>query len=145
MRELGLPEAVAEDVYQSVLTTLSRFSKERLQQIDDIKGYTYKMLRHEALKTCRKNNRLQVSIDETPASYSDGSASAEGIESRILLKDIWLRLNIEERELLRLLIFGYEAKWIATRLEISHDSARKKISRLRKKLRDLLFERPNAE
>lgn len=140
VRELGLPEATGEDVHQSVLTTLSNFSKERLQKIDDLKAYAYKMLRHEALKTCRQANRLQVSIDEAPDTYSDGLAGAEGIQSRILLKNIWVRLNDEERELLRLLIFGYEARQIATRLEISHDAARQKTFRLRKKLRQLIFE-----
>jgi RNA polymerase sigma factor (sigma-70 family) len=118
---------------------LSDFSEERLQQIDDLKAYAYQMLRHEAIKTCRKISRLQFSIDDAPDSYSDGSESAEGIHSRILLKDIWMRLNDEERELLRLLIFGYEAKQIASRLGVSHDAARQRTFRVRKKLRDLIF------
>lgn len=145
MRELGLPEASAEDVYQSVITTLSEFAEERLQQINDLKAYAYRMLQREALRTCRKNSRIQVSIDEAPDRYSDGSASAERIQSGILLKDIWTLLNNEDRELLRLLIFGYEAKQIAGRLKISYDSARQKKSRLQKKLRELIFEVPNAE
>jgi RNA polymerase sigma factor (sigma-70 family) len=144
VRELGLPQAVAEDVYQSVLTTLAAFSEEKLQRIDDLKAYAYKMLRHEAIRTLRKNNRRQIALDETPVIYSDGSANAEGIQSRILLKDIWMRLNDEERELLRMLIFGYEARVIASRLEINHAAARQKTSRLRKKLRELVFEVPKT-
>lgn len=144
VRELGLPDVASEDVQQTVLATLSNFSKERLEKIGDLTAYAYKMLRHEALKACRETSRLRVSIDEAPETYSDGLAGAEGIQSRILLKNIWMRLDDEERELLRLLIFGYEGRQIASRLGVSHDAARQKTSRLRKKLRYLIFEAPNT-
>ena len=138
--EMGLQKSAVEDIYQSVLANLSRLSTERMKQIDNLQAYASKMARNEAIKFHLKNRHLQVQIDSTSHSFSDQAQSAKRVEDRVLLKEIWKHLDPQERQILQLIIFGYGAKEIANRLEITHDSARQKIFRLRKSLREFVFE-----
>jgi RNA polymerase sigma factor (sigma-70 family) len=140
--ELGLPAAAAEDIYQSVLLTLSQFSSEKIQNIANLKAYAFKMARNEAIHLYVKNKNLRDPIQANPNLYSDGAEAAKRIEYRILLRDLWEHLDVEDRGIFQLIIFGYGAKEIANRLGISHDSARQKIVRFRKQLRKLIFDGP---
>jgi len=140
VRDMRLPESAAEDIYQSTLTILSGLSKERIEQIGNLAAYASKMARNVAIEFQQKTKHREFQSNEDLEGYSDQFEDARRIEFRILLRDIWAQLDTEERELLRLIIFGYKPKQISRRFEISHDSARQKISRLRKKLRELIFE-----
>jgi RNA polymerase sigma factor (sigma-70 family) len=139
-RELSLPEATAEDIYQSVLLALSDFSSDRIQRIANLKAYAFKMARNEAIRVYVKNKNLRDPIESNPNLYSDRAEAAKRIEYRILLRDIWEHLDDEDRGILQLIIFGYGAGEIASRLGIRHDSARQKIVRFRKQLRKLVFD-----
>lgn len=140
VHDMGLPESVAEDIYQAVLTTLSDFSQERMDEIENFNAYVSTMARNEAIRFRLKNKHLQVQVDADQADdYSDQFEGAKRVESNILLREIWMHLNSEERDLLQLMIFGYTANEMANRLGITHVSARQRISRLRLKLRELIF------
>jgi RNA polymerase sigma factor (sigma-70 family) len=122
------------------MLNLSRIPKERLEEIDNLDAYIYKMAQNEALRFRSKSKHLQDKIDDSPSVYSDRFQGARQVENRALLNDIWTHLNADERNVLQLIIFGCGAKEIAARMGITYDAARQRISRLRKSLRNLVFD-----
>jgi len=137
--DLGLSHSAAEDVSQTVMLTLSKMPKEKLAQIDNLEAYVYKMARNEAIRFDTKTEHYEEELDSSSAAFSDGSTGAEHVERRVLLNEIWAHLNAEEREILQLKIFGCGAQEIGERLGITHVAARQRISRLRGRLRQLVF------
>lgn len=137
--DLGLSQSATEDVSQTVMLTLSKIPKEKLVQIENLEAYVYRMAQNEAIRFSAKAKHYEGELDSNSAAFSDGSTGASYVEHRVLLKEIWTHLNAEEREILQLTIFGCGAKEIADRLGTTHDAARQRIFRLRKRLRQLVF------
>lgn len=121
------------------MLTLSKMPEERLKEINDPEAYVYKMAQHEAIRFGRKAKHNEGQQDPESAAYSDGFTGAGQIQQRVLLKEIWRQLNADDREILQLMIFGCGAKEIGERLGTTNDTARQRISRLRKRLRQLVF------
>lgn len=138
--DLGLSRSAAEDVSQAVMLTLSKLSPAKRAEIENLEAYVYKMARNEAIRLATKAEHREEKLDANSAVYSDGFTGAEHVEQRVLLKEIWTHLNAEDREILQLMIFGCGAKEIAERVGTTHDNARQRISRLRKRLRQLVFD-----
>jgi len=139
--DLGLSQSAAEDVSQTVMLTLSKLPKEKMAEILNLEAYVYKMARNEAISFLQtKAEHIEEQLDAGSLRDSDSFRDADRVEQRVLLKEIWTHLNADDREILQLMIFGCGAKEIAERLGTSHDTARQRISRLRKRLRQLVFD-----
>lgn len=136
---MGLSQSAAEDVSQTVMLILSKMPKEKLVQIDNLEAYVYTMARNEAIRFGSKPQHYQENLDSHSTAYSDGSTGAEHVEQTVLLNEIWAQLNPEDREILQLTIFGCGAKEIGERLGITPVAARQRLSRLRGRLRQLVF------
>lgn len=138
-RDLVLPDSATDDVAQIVIMKLLTHDREKLRSVRDFDSYLFRIARNEALRFQQRSKTKQlVQADDDSEPISDRSAFSQQVDSYILLKEIWGTLQNEERELFRLMLIGYKAKDIALRLGLSHDVVRKRVSRLREKLRQLI-------
>jgi RNA polymerase sigma factor (sigma-70 family) len=133
-----LPESVIPDLEQVVLVRILRLGVDQLEPIANWNAYLYRVATNEANRLISKGQTEEVQINEDPGGYSDNSDARSRMESAILLREIWERLNLEEQNILKLMITGYTEKEMAVRLEIKYDAARKRVSRLREKLQEFL-------
>lgn len=143
IRDLRLPDAAREDVTQTVLMKLFTLNNDALRAIDNVNAYLYKAARNEALRLQQKSKSgardVQIEYDDGELFLSDKSDGAKRIESEVLLREIWQSLKDDERDLFRLMLIGYREKDMAVRLNVSYDAVRKRVSRLRNKLLELLL------
>lgn len=121
---------------------LMPLSADRWNEIENIDAYLYTVVRNEARRFWQNTQQeLEISVetDEGQIQLSDYASDARRIESGILLRDIWKKLTSEERQIFQLLIVGYNDKEMAFRLGISHATSRKRVSRLRAKVRQMIL------
>ena len=144
VRKLNLPEAAVDDIRQQVLDKLWPLSDERLNAIDDFDAYLFTAVRNEAYRFWQNTEEERhLSLDDEGVDLpASPSSIQESLESAQLLQGIWNTLKPEEREVFQSLIIGYNEKEIAFRLNITHDAARKRVARLRKKLLDRFQKNP---
>lgn len=135
-RERGLPDEAVDDLQQAVSMKLLALTEERLQGIENLKAYLATVVHNEANRLASRNARSEVPLDDID--HSDDFEYQRRIEAWIILREIWQKLDSEERELFRLMLFDYDEKEMAVRLKINHDAARKRVWRFRKKLEELL-------
>jgi RNA polymerase sigma factor (sigma-70 family) len=142
IRDLRLPDSVRDDVTQIVLMKLFALNKDSLRAIENFKAYLHKAARNEALRLQQRSKSsapdLQIESDDEYLVLSDKSEDAKRIESEVLLREVWESLNDDERDLFRLMLIGYREKDMAVRLGITYNAVRKRVTRLRKKLIELL-------
>ena len=141
VRDLTLPDSASEDLSQIVFIKLLTLNTQKLRAIENFNSYLFKMARNEALRFQQKSKPTQhVQFDdEVESLQSDRFEYAHQVESDILLREVWQTLRDDERELLQLIIIGYKESDMASRLGLSYDVVRKRVSRLRAKLRDLIL------
>lgn len=139
---LRMPDSAVDDVCQAVLIRLLALKDDPALEIRNLDAFLFTIARNEALRFREKaGDKLHVPFEEdqiTPG-LSDNLSELRRIESGVLLRNIWKRLSDEERDIFQLLIIGYDGKEMALRLGVKHDVARKRVSRLREKLRELLL------
>lgn len=143
LRDLNLPHTAFDDIRQEVLLKLMPLSDERWEEIENVDGYLFTVVRNEARRFReRTTHSSEISVDqeESRIQLSDYASDARRIESGILLRDVWKKLSAEERQIFQLMIIGYNDKEMALRLGISHTNARKRVSRLRARIRGLMLE-----
>jgi len=142
IRDLRLPDSARDDVTQIVLMKLFTLDKDALQAIENFNAYLHKAARNEALRFQQRSKSsisdLQIESDDEYLILSDKSEDAKRIESEVLLREAWASLKDDERDLFRLMLIGYREKDMAVRLGVSYDAVRKRVSRLREKLIELL-------
>jgi RNA polymerase sigma factor (sigma-70 family) len=135
----NLPDAAADDLRQQVVLKLISLPPERLNEITNLEAYVYTVALNEARRLReRSESHVQADLDEAGNTFSDHSVNAQRLESGILLRELWNALDEVDRRVLEFLILGYNDKELALRMGISHDSARKRVSRLRTKLKSLM-------
>lgn len=141
VRDLNLPEMEVEDIRQEVLIKLLAISNDRWNEIENVDGYLFKVARSQVLDHTRmlKRKLYEISLDEELEERiptADYTSQARKTESGILLRHLSNSLKTpEERELLGLMIIGYNEKEIALRLGMTHVAARQRVTRLKAKLR----------
>lgn len=134
VRKLDLPQSSSEDIAQTVLMKLSSLSQDNLEGVRNIPAYLIRAVRNEAANFYRRvEHETTGDIFET-LEETHSVVVIDSVEAGILLKEIWKQLDDKERRLLELMILGYNDKEISRRLQISHSSARKRVSRLREKI-----------
>jgi RNA polymerase sigma factor (sigma-70 family) len=134
----------AEDLAQLALAKYLQLDESKRQEIKNRLAYLYRLMQHELLNEIRKERSHLI---DSTASLSDetlgpsSASSAESVEVAVLLREIWRKINVEDRRLLELINFGYSSTEIAQRLDISEDAARQRISRLKNKVKAILVEK----
>jgi RNA polymerase sigma factor (sigma-70 family) len=141
IRDLRLPDSACDDVTQIVLMKLFTLNKDALRAIENFNAYLFKAARNEALRLQQqsKSSGQIPNDDENLVVLTDKAEDAHRIESEILLGEIWETLKDDERELFRLMLIGYRETDMAVRLGLPYSVVRKRVSRLRAKLRELLL------
>jgi len=135
--------AAAFDLLHKAAAKVTAHISSGRQEIQNIQAYlfrTYKRLvAHELHKRIRH---------EQPLSDSDDALIVEivaDLERKIMLREIFSRINEDERTLALCLMFGYSYKEIAEALGTTEVALRQRISRFRRKLDQILEpkNRPN--
>ena len=135
-REKKLPAGAVDDLQQVVSKKLLSLTGARLKAIENLNAYLATVVRNEATSLMEKSSRLEVTLEGIHE--TDHLQSQRRMESTILLKQIWSLLDSdEERRLFRMMLFDYDEKEMAFALNISHDAARQRVSRFRRKLERL--------
>lgn len=133
----------ADDVYQSVMLRLLEYSKRaNRKRIKNWNGFLYITARNVILDSLDKEGKVSIeSLDELPEFVlSDQLGEAQGIETGLLLRDFMKKgLDAKELRTLESIIQGYTDAQMAAMLGLSRQTAAKRISRLKKKLREYLF------
>lgn len=137
----GLPSDIDYDLSQQALVRYYQLEEAQRGAIRDLKAYLYQVIRNLIVDQVRSPHPRSL-IRTDSAEYIEPSAPDEShaIEFEILLRQVWSKLTGDERCLLELMILDYNGKELALRLGISQDAARQRISRLRRKLGELLVE-----
>jgi|SRR5829696_3008570 len=139
VRKASLASDLAEDIVQLALLKYHQLDREKRNKIVNRKAYLAEIVRHEIANYLRDKNINATSLvgdEPTLKSTSD----ERDIENRILLQEIWNKLEDEDRRLLELMIFNYSGIELAWRLGISKDAARQRTHRLKAKLKVMLTE-----
>jgi RNA polymerase sigma factor (sigma-70 family) len=141
VHQLNLPSTAADDLRQEVLLKLISLPPDRLNEITNLEAYVYTVALNEARRFRKRSvSDNPTDFDEANSTISDNSVNAKRLESGILLRELWSALDDVDRQVLECLILGYNDKELAFRMCISHDSARKRVSRLRAKLKSVLVQ-----
>lgn len=133
-----LPPEAADDLRQLVSIRLLSLDEEKRQSIDQTENYVATIVRNEANTLLGQLGKPVVSLEDI--SLSDELDSQRRIEAAILLREIPKLLEGEELRLFNMLLFDYDRKEIALALNITHDAARKRISRFRSRLVELVYQ-----
>lgn len=99
----------------------------------------------------RKRSVSTTSMDDTHQEFSDFDAAAQ-VEQDLYYRRVQAvrrcvaRLNKDEQEMIHLFYFAKESlENIAEKMGITYEYARKKISHIRKKIREMLGDDPDAD
>ncbi len=139
----NMPSDAAYDLRQRALLRYYKLTKAQREQIKDLKAYMYRIIKNEFIEYIKDqgtSSLIQLEAAEESGTTFQTTDERKSIETRILLKEIWAQLDGEEQHLFDLMIQGYTDKELALRLGISPSAARKRISRLRDVLEELLIE-----
>lgn len=160
VRRYQLTTATADDLYQSVMVKLLRYSQDKeLREIKRPLAFFYAVAHNEARDIfsmsaenkarrvfSKDHGHLNVSLEDMPdAIFSDHLETVRRIESRVLLSQVLGRLDEEERHLFYLLIVeGYSTREIARLMEksnvkISHVTVAFRLQLIKKKIRETIF------
>ncbi len=105
-------------------------------EIQNIPSYLRQSYKH--LVANEKAKRLQ---HEQPLDDSDESLTVNivaDLERKIMLRELFAKMNNEDRELTTYLMFGYTYEEIAAEIGQSSEALRKRFSRLRQKILTIL-------
>lgn len=131
---------LAQDLVQTVFVQFALVTNERWMNIENRPGYVYTALIHAA------NGHYYKTWREEPVDPSDvmnaldrlGQHAAGTRTVALQVKELLERCTNDERKLFKLLFEGFDYEEIATRLGITEPAVRKRISRLNRKLQQLL-------
>lgn len=137
--------SIAEDIRQNVLKALLIADR----TAENPEAYLSVMVRNEVFRYLKKTNHVDVDIDEADNAEFDRYFAVQPTqqsdsEAKVLLSEIWKNLDEDNRHILNFLIFGYTQKEISVILNITHEAARQRVSRLKIKIKDLVFSHQNA-
>ena len=139
LRKMNRDLQETEDLVQTALLRLYQIDAKRRSEIKDSNAYLYRLMINEVLNRTRKQRSYVVSLDslETQDLLASNRNLVENPDFNIslLLRELWRQFESEERRLFELIIFGYNSKEIALRLDISEEAARQRVSRLKAKIR----------
>ena len=142
-RSANLPSDAAYDLRQRAFLRYYKLTDEQREQIKDPRAYLYSIIKNEFFDYIQEQgigSITQLEAAEERGSRFQTPDERKSIESNILLQAIWAQLDGEEQRLFDLMIQGYTSKELALRIGISPSAARKRISRLRDVLKELLTE-----
>jgi DNA-directed RNA polymerase specialized sigma24 family protein len=108
-------------------------------EIKNIQTYLYQTYKH--LVGREKANRLKY---EQPLDESDEFLTVNivpDLECKIMLRELFAKMNNEDRELANYLMFGYTYEEIAAEIGASSDALRKRFSRLKGKISAILAQK----
>lgn len=138
-RDLPNPEQMAEDLAHDTYMRCGTISNAVWEGIKNKPGYIYKIAESWANEYYRESHREVATDPEDLASLSQGQNPADAEHSARIIKRVVNDLPASDQILFRLWYqFGYDSDEIATRLNISPENVRQRISRLKKKLRYLI-------
>lgn len=129
----GLPDS-GEDLAHEVYDKLKNVSDEVWSRTLNKKSYIAKIIINQANDLCGKYQPLEPISDNILV-----STPLEAMEAAILITELYDKLSLSEQKLLELMFEQYSGAEIASKLGIGFATARKRISRLTKKL-SLLIE-----
>jgi RNA polymerase sigma factor (sigma-70 family) len=134
---------LAEDLSQDVFLRLKRYCPfERLTSTEGFKAYVSAVCRNTCRSVLRAARVHELSLDEIcdPDTLEPPAAFdlAQQVEADDLLRDLFGRLGLEDRNLLRLILQGYGVGEIAARSGLGYSAAGVRVFRLRRKLAGIL-------
>lgn len=139
VRKASLASDLAEDIVQLALLKYHQLGSEKRSTIVNRKAYLAEIVRHEIANYVRDKNINAASlVGDAPTLKS--ASDERDIENRILLQEIWNKLEDDDRRLLELMIFNYSGHELAWRLGISKEAARQRTHRFKAKLKVMLTE-----
>lgn len=106
------------------------------QEIENIKPYLFQTYKH--LVASEKAKRLRRAQPLTDSDESLAVDIVADLERKIMLRELFSRMNQDERALSQYLMFGYTYKEIARETGTPADALRKRFSRLRNKIETIL-------
>lgn len=106
------------------------------QDIENIKPYLFQTYKH--LVASEKAKRLRRAQPLTDSDESLAVDIVADLERKIMLRELFSRMNEDERTLSQYLMFGYTYKEIAKEIGTPADALRKRFSRLRNKIETIL-------
>jgi DNA-directed RNA polymerase specialized sigma24 family protein len=124
----GLPDS-DEDLAHEVYDKLKNVSDEVWSRTLNKRSYVARMIINQANDFCAKNQPLEPITDNILV-----STPLEAMEAAILITELYGKLSLAEQKLLELMFEQYSGTEIANKLGIGCATARKRISRLTKKL-----------
>lgn len=140
----NLPIELTDDVSQSAFLRFAGVSEERKRQIINKEAYLRSIIanvindhiKREVLAKCQY-------VEESDYKLLDNAAitQPDDVHFRVLLEQVLKQLSSDERLLLKFLSLNFKGKELAARLGVSEPAARKRTSRLRVKLKELLLSR----
>jgi RNA polymerase sigma factor (sigma-70 family) len=145
LRELNQPLDAAEDLRQVGLLKYFEIDRATRSQIQNKKAYLYRIMRNNMLNQIRKEKNVVLESLESLESKSVESqmiVTTGAVETAALLDEVWSEIETDDRRLFELLSFGYTGREVAFQLDISNEAARKRVSRLKAKIREILVEKP---
>jgi RNA polymerase sigma factor (sigma-70 family) len=138
VRKASLGSDLAEDLVQVALLKYHKLGTEKRRTIVNHKAYLTEIVRNEILNYLNRNAPATESFEA--GAMLESTSNEQEIENRILVREIWNKLEGEDRRLFELLTFDYSAAELAYRLSISSEAARQRTHRLKAKLKVMLTE-----
>jgi RNA polymerase sigma factor (sigma-70 family) len=121
----------------SVFLTLINMSREQRDGIENPRAYIAAAIKKALSKQWQTQKETPEHLDSSDIpDLADPRDGADTIGRRVLLSEIWDRLDEDDRKLLYLIIFGYTSEEMAKILNIPSTAARQRVARLRARLRD---------
>src|SRR5258706_9471266 len=128
--------AAAFDLLHKAAAKVTAHIASGAPEIRNIQAYLFRTYKHLVAQELDKRIR-----HEQPLSDSDDALIVEivaDLERKIMLREIFSRINEDERTLALYLMFGYTYKEIAEELGTTDVTLRQRISRFRRKLEQIL-------
>ena len=130
---------LAEDMVQTAFLKYHQLGREKLAKIDNHKAYLARIVRNE-IKDHRRESRDNVTTVFEDTGTLESRSGERDLENRILVREIWSKLEGPDRRLFELMTLNYTGRELGWRLGISTDAARQRAHRLLAKLKDMLTE-----
>ena len=139
LKRSNLSSDLAEDVVQMAFLKYHQLGTEKRTKIENQKAYLARIVRNEIEDHRRESKGNVTTVFEDTGTLESGSGERD-LENRILVREIWSKLEGPDRRLFELMTLNYTGPELGWRLGISTDAARQRSHRLLAKLKYMLRE-----
>ena len=130
--------SMVDDILQDVFAKIwNKLEKDNITITLSLRAYVRTSVYHKAMDYHRKKRELPIS-DHLKEKLKKDSIEINDIETIELLKVLLKELNENDAKIFTLYLIGYDYNEIAEKVNSTYNSIKARISRIRKRLRNIL-------